>query len=247
VVVVPGNHERSRLPYPLLLRHPCIYVVDRPRSVTLEVRHMRVAIAGFPYYRHGIARSFPGLVASTGLLASRADIRLLCLHQCIEGARVGPVDYEFRSGPDVVRARDVPRGIAAVLAGHVHRRQELSGMRAPVVYSGSVERTSFAERGEDKGYMLLDFAADAPGGRLAGSQFVELPCRPMLVRAIDRSSRNLETDIRRAIETAPPDAVLGLRLGGREPPSAGRLRALTPPTMNVRVIGQIFGLRTNVG
>ncbi|MCP3913937.1 MAG: hypothetical protein GY711_00095 [bacterium] len=32
VFVVPGNHERSRLPYPLLLSHPLVHVFDRPRT-----------------------------------------------------------------------------------------------------------------------------------------------------------------------------------------------------------------------
>jgi hypothetical protein len=42
---------------------------------------------GLSYHRHGIARSFPGR-RQHGAFASRVDIRLLCLHQCIEGARV---------------------------------------------------------------------------------------------------------------------------------------------------------------
>ncbi|MCA9565794.1 MAG: metallophosphoesterase, partial [Myxococcales bacterium] len=37
VILVPGNHERSRIPYPLLAAHPMIHIFDRPRPVLLEI------------------------------------------------------------------------------------------------------------------------------------------------------------------------------------------------------------------
>ena len=51
VVVVPGNHERSAVPYPLLAAHPGVHLLDRPRTVRLEFGGRRLAVAGFPFQR----------------------------------------------------------------------------------------------------------------------------------------------------------------------------------------------------
>ena len=178
-------------------------------------------------------------------------MRLLCLHQTVEGARVGPGDFTFRPGPDVVPGRLIPAGFAAVLAGHIHRHQvltrDLAGrpLAAPVVYPGSVERTSFAERDEPKGFVLLELEPDrARGGRLASSRFVELPTRPMLRLEVD--PRGLSADalagrIAALLSTQPANAVVSLRLAAPPEPGAepvlrvGSLRRLHPPEMGVTV------------
>ena len=51
VVLVPGNHERSALPYPLLAAHEHLHVLDRPRTVRLNLAGTRVAVGGFPCER----------------------------------------------------------------------------------------------------------------------------------------------------------------------------------------------------
>jgi len=73
---------------------------------------------------------------------------------------------------------DVPSDFAAVLAGHIHRRQTLTrdlrgrALGAPVIYPGSIERTSFAERNEDKGYVIADFIPTENGrGKFAGCRY----------------------------------------------------------------------------
>jgi exonuclease SbcD len=152
VVVVPGNHERSAIPYPLLAMHPRIHIFDRPRTFNLRVNDTRVAISGFPCERNGIRERFSALLGACEPVP--ADINLLVVHQSVEGARVGPVDYTFRVGPDVIPRRAIPRRFAAVLAGHIHRHQVLDA-GAPVFYPGATERTSYAEAGETKGCVTL--------------------------------------------------------------------------------------------
>ena len=172
VVLALGNHERSHLPFPLLGIHPGLHLLDHPRTVELAIRDLRVAVAGFPCERKRIESNFAALLRKTGGRGASADVRLLCLHQTVEGARVGPADFVFRRGPDVIRGRDLPTGFAAVLAGHIHRHQvlthDLAGRKlaAPVLYPGSIERTSFAERDETKGYLILEIEPSADGGRL---------------------------------------------------------------------------------
>lgn len=153
VVVVPGNHERSAIPFPLLAMHPGIHIFDRPRTFTLRVKDSSVSISGFPCERNGIRERFEELLGACEKV--EADVNLLCLHQSVEGAKVGPVDYTFRNGPDVIPRRAIPSRFAAVLAGHIHRHQLLDAA-APVFYPGATERTSNAELGERKGCVALE-------------------------------------------------------------------------------------------
>jgi DNA repair protein SbcD/Mre11 len=166
VVVVPGNHERSAIPYPLFAAHPGIHIFDRPRTFLLNVRGVNVALAGFPNDRDQIRERFADLLERTQWQDPAADVRLLCLHQTVEGATVGPAGYVFRLAPDVIPGRAIPAGFAAVLSGHIHRHQVLTAdlrgqaLGAPVFYPGSTERTSTAERFEAKGYVTMSIDAD---------------------------------------------------------------------------------------
>jgi exonuclease SbcD len=244
VLLVPGNHERGALPFPLLAAHERLHVFRRPSTVVVERRGLRVAFAGFPYARD-VRRAFPSLLQATGYRAAEAEVRVLCLHQCVEGARCGPPPgHTFRDGDDVVRAEDLPADVAAVLCGHIHRhqllRRDLRGrvLPAPVVYAGSVERTSFAEREETKGFVLATFAEGGAGGRLHGCEFRPLPARPMRIHPLANDPGwGVEQQVRAAIAACPPDVVLQLRvpeaLLGAEALRAARLRAIAPPTANV--------------
>ncbi len=251
VYVVPGNHERSAIPHPLLAAHPGIHVFDRPRTFRLIVGGLALALAGFPFVRHGLRRGFRELVDRTGGREIPADARLLCLHQCVEGATVGPQGYVFRDGDDVISGADLPRGFVAVLAGHVHRHQILErGLRgpalpAPVLYAGSTERTSFAERDEPKGFLQLDVEGDSSGrGRLGPVRFREIYTRPMVQVPLpaDRiAGPGLELALSELLARQRPDAIVRLKIHG---PAAGglppalrteTLRALVPSTMNVSV------------
>lgn len=251
VCIVPGNHERGRLPHPRFLAHPRIHVIDRPRTFVIEVRGTRIALAGFPYEPRGVRTRFPTLLESTGWRDAPADVRLLCVHHCVEGATVGPGNYTFTSAADVIRALDIPEGFAAVLSGHIHRHQvlttDLSGRRiaAPVLYPGSVERTATAEIGETKGYMTLDVAV----GQAVRWSFHELPARPMLVRRVNAAAvdaAGLNAFIRESIAGAPDDAVLVIRVDGAladehlRVVASAHLRSITPPGMNVEVRAEAF-------
>ena len=258
VFVIPGNHERSRIPYPLLAVHPNIHIFDVPRTFECTIRETRVALSGFPFCRTA-RKSFTGLVAATGFRQAPADVRLLCVHQTFEGAQVGVQNYTFRSGRDVVRGRDIPDGLAAVLAGHIHRRQRLTrdlqgrSMSAPVVYPGAIERTSFAERKETKGYVMLNLAAgEKVGGQVADASFVPLPARPMVVLTVDATglgSGALSERLRAELAALEPDAVVRLELTGTRPEearevlSAPRLRSLAPATMNVSMRPDTYAIK----
>jgi DNA repair protein SbcD/Mre11 len=246
VFVVPGNHERSLIPHSRFAHHPLLHVFDRPRTFTVGVRGTTVALAGFPYQRRDVRTRFGELLEQTRWRDVGATLSVLCLHHCVEGATVGPADFTFTSAADVIRGRDIPSGLAAVLSGHIHRQQvltcDLAGrpLAAPVLYPGAIERTSFAEMNETKGFMVVTLS---PAG--VDWAFRPLPARPMLVRELDAAvlrGRALDVALRDVIAAAPPDAVLRIRVSGDVSAadfhllSATRLRAIAPGTMNVEVV-----------
>lgn len=247
VYVVPGNHERGRLPHMRFAQHPHIHVFDEPRTFVTEVRGIRMALAGFPSERDDVRNRFSDLVAATGHAHVRADAHLLCLHQCVEGATVGPADYTFTTAPDVIRAADLPPGFAAVLSGHIHRHQVLTTdlrgrpLRAPVLYPGSIERTSIAEADDEKGFMVVELECGASGVRIEWT-FHQLPARPLVRHDLELDglgAMQVESAIRLLVANSPADAVISVRVTGAitQPVSrvlsAGFLRSLTPPTMNL--------------
>jgi exonuclease SbcD len=248
VFVVPGNHERSSLPHRRFASHPGVHVFDVPRTYVTRVRGTTIALAGFPYERD-VRTRFVEILQQTGWSQAPAEVRLLCMHQCVEGATVGPADYTFTSAADVVRLRDVPSSFAAVFSGHIHRHQVITTdlsrrpLETPVLYPGSIERTAFAEMGEAKGFLVVR-AGDREGKPRVEWEFRELPARPMIRKEIlvDGSSESaLATTVHEIIAAAPRDAVLSIRVAGAltdaqwRVVSAASLRAVAPRTMNVEI------------
>jgi DNA repair exonuclease SbcCD nuclease subunit len=260
VFLAPGNHERSQIPRHLWTAHENLYIFDAPVTFVATIARntpggaspLRVALSGFPFARR-VRDLFPQLLAASGYQTARADVKLLCLHQTVEGATVGANDFTFRRGVDVIRGQDIPSDVCAVLAGHIHRAQTLTHdlqqrpLGSPVIYPGSIERTSFAERHEPKGYAILEIdPAATTAGQLRQMRFVPLPTRPMLDLAVTLRSWPLErqmADLKRRLAALDPDAVVRLRLEGPGADdlmrhlTAARLRQLAPPTLNVSLAG----------
>jgi DNA repair exonuclease SbcCD nuclease subunit len=246
VFLVPGNHERSRLPGHLYLSHENIRVFDRPATYTLVVKGKRISFSGFPFTRK-VRENFPTLLGQTGYQDQEADWRFLCAHQTFEGARVGPVDFTFREGPDNIPPQWVPGCFGAVLSGHIHRAQELeqtlegSPLKVPVIYPGSIERTSIAERFEDKSFRLINVFEDQ-GEMVQEVETHPLPARPMLKVTIpveDEPPDQVLAHIRGRLSLLSPDAVVRIELTGQRAEqiqrsiTAASLRAAAPGSMNI--------------
>ncbi|MGD8751689.1 MAG: metallophosphoesterase [Anaerolineales bacterium] len=247
IYIVPGNHERSKIPLHLWSAHPNIHIFDRPRTFRYEVNGTPVVLAGFPFTRK-VSVHFRDLVNATQHTLEKGRLRLLCIHQIVEGAKVGPSNYTFRGGADVIKGSEIPADFDVVLAGHIHRAQtlthDLKGLKlaAPVVYPGSVERTSFAERNEDKGYIILtlDLAGNSQE-QVVESEFFQLPARPMIKLELiyPRSEKSLAEQLRNRLKTIDPNAIVRVDLIGpgkdtaRDLLTAARLREIAPSTMNI--------------
>jgi DNA repair exonuclease SbcCD nuclease subunit len=246
VYLVPGNHDRSSLPGHLYLSHENIHVFDRPITYTQRLRGMRISLSGFPFVRK-VREKFPSLVEQTGYRDVDAEWRYLCTHQTFEGAKVGPVDYTFREGLDNIPSEWVPEDFAGVLSGHIHRAQQLDRtlageeLRVPVIYPGSIERISIAERFEDKSYKLIKLMF-VDGKITQEIETHSLPARPMLKVSVpvqDHPPDQVLLHIRGQLSLINPNAVVRIELTGRRAEqiqrsiTAASLRAAAPRSMNI--------------
>ena len=246
VFVVPGNHERSNIPYRILAAHPNIFIFEKPSCFVKRIRNTSICLTGFPFVRHGIRRKFPVILQDTGWQSLKADIHLLCMHQSVDGASMGPKNFRFRGGADVIDIHDIPSGFAVVLTGHMHRSQVLQkdlkgvSLPTPVLYAGAVERTSFAEKDETKGYMTVDIET---ADRLHWC-FHELPTLPMVHLEVNVNGMNkaqFRNWLQDRIKKIPAESVVGIKIQGElssdlvDVIRVESLRALAPETMNLTV------------
>ena len=253
VYIVPGNHERSKIPFKILSLHPNIFIFDHPSTFLLEKRGLRVALSGFPYCRDDVRSQFPNILRKTEWkeYQKNCDGHILCVHHCFEGAKVGPVNYTFRYKEDVIRLKDIPTEFTVVLAGHIHRyqilRKDLMGcdLSTSVYYPGSIERTSFAEKDEKKGYFMFELASDKDRRlSICHEEFVELPARPMVKVNISpqgMDEKKFKAYINKSLKSISPQSVVKLDIQGLIPEGclpvlkASSLRALAPQEMNISV------------
>jgi len=249
IFLIPGNHERSNLPTSLFLNHPYIHVFDRPITIHITVKGAEIALSGFPFERDMIRDRFQTVLEATDWRKVPADIKLLCMHQIVQGAQVGTSNYTFGRGMDVIQKSHLSDEFHAILAGHIHRSQVLRkkpgghGTGLPIIYPGSIERTSFAEKGEKKGYFEIVFCSSSNSDwNIEEIHFIELPTRSMEDIYIDSNLRagNVRSYLHSRITNFEPNAIVRLQCGPnvdeevQKMLSASFLRDVIPETMNVQ-------------
>lgn len=240
ILLVPGNHERSKLPASPLFHHPNVLVFDRPRTTVLALEGLEVAFGGFPFLRSIGGRSFPAALAATELMETSADLKILCMHQAVDGAVVGPRHFMFRKGREVIGRDQFPAVVDLVLSGHIHRRQTLQTADGRlIVYPGSIERTSIAEWEETKGYAFIEIDPALEWDSCISVKFRDLYARPMIPVQVPLELMEAK-DIREFLQSQsvswPLDAVVRVRLDHQEQRhllSNADLRSWFPYSMNV--------------
>ncbi|MCK5832088.1 metallophosphoesterase [bacterium] len=95
VYLVPGNHERGAIPYRLIAEHPGINIFDFPQTFVFHKGKSHIALGGFPYTKN-IRENFINTIRQTGLFETKANYKILCMHQIVEGTTVGPKNFTFR-------------------------------------------------------------------------------------------------------------------------------------------------------
>lgn len=178
VLIIPGNHERAEFPFDLFHGARNVFVFDRPKSLVLRLEGYAVGFAGFPFIRDNSRRTFSRALEETEYSGLRPDINFLVTHQAFDEATVGPGHFTFKAGrPDTVSRETIPLDFDYVAAGHIHLYQILSHPLKPemrIVYPGAIQRMSFAEMDEEKGFVV----GEVEEGRI-GTSFVPLPACSM--------------------------------------------------------------------
>lgn len=199
VLIIPGNHERSRFPFDLFHGAKGIFVFDRPKSVSLTLGGYAVTLAGFPFIRQDSRRTFLKALDETEYADLRSDLNVLITHQAFDGATVGPAEYTFKTGrADTVSRQTLPSDFDYVAAGHIHRYQVLCHPlkpSLPFVYPGSIQRISFAEMHEDKGFVEAELLHDR-----IETRFIPLPAWDMEIVEIEAAGRTAG-DVEEAIRS----------------------------------------------
>jgi exonuclease SbcD len=230
IAIVPGNHERSVLPPSLFLNHPNIHVFDRPRTFCFDIGNERLAVSGFPYLKN-VRECFSAAVRQCEAERFPAEHRLLCVHHAVDGAVEGPANFTFRGGADVIAGTQLPTHFDAVLSGHIHRHQVLD-LAVPVIYCGSIERTSYAEKSETKGFCELTLDQSAAPQMV----FHELPAREMVDfdgRGYPRPDALLDA-LARQVSLYSPRAIVRVRLAAYpNRPHNRALAAIVPGLLSV--------------
>jgi hypothetical protein len=135
------------------------------------------------------------------------------------------VGYRFRSDEEVVERDAVPPEFDYVAAGHIHRHQVLQPTvegGPPIVYAGSPDRVSFAERDEPKGCVLVELG---DGG--VTHRFIEHAVRPMRIVPLNvtgMDAAGITAAIGEVLTGLPPNVIASLRLSGRV--NSGQLKGL---------------------
>ncbi len=138
VYLLPGNHERSKLPLGLISYYDGINLLVKPSSYCFEKNGIRIKITGFPYVRYKAKNKFGGILRRAlnnyyGKDLTPHHYLIMLTHQLIEGSRIE--NYTFRRSYNVVSFQQIPQRFHYVACGHVHRFQFL--FKHPGLVKGS--------------------------------------------------------------------------------------------------------------
>lgn len=124
---------------------------------------------------------------------------VLAGHVTVQGAELAGSEQTtlITSEPKFTVGQLAVRPIDYVALGHVHRPQDRNeGGHPPVVYAGSIERVTFNECDEPKGFQLVDI--NPSRDPITRTTFVETPARPFVAVQVD--ARGTEAPTERILE-----------------------------------------------
>ena len=128
VYLLPGNHERSKLPIGLLSYYKNINLFIKPSTFCFEKQGTRILLTGFPYIRHNAPEQFEEILRQAWDSTICKDpnfyhYSILVTHQLIEGSCIE--NYVFRRGKNIILFQQIPNIFNYIACGHVHRFQFL--------------------------------------------------------------------------------------------------------------------------
>ncbi|PSQ94715.1 MAG: exonuclease SbcCD subunit D [Bacteroidetes bacterium SW_7_64_58] len=173
-----------------------------------------------------------------------ADVpTVLAGHVTVQGAALAGSEHTttIASEPTFTVGQLAVRPIDYVALGHVHRPQDRNEEgHPPVVYSGSIERVTFNEANEPKGFQLVDI--DSSRDPRTHTAFVDTPARPFV--AVEVDARETDDPTERILEAIQDqdvsDAIVRVRYRVDEEQVAqvdqARLREALAPADTVAAI-----------
>lgn len=240
IEIVPGNHESSNLPVHLIMQHANIHYYTKSQVFRFRLNNIDFDIAGFPCVRNDVRSVFPGIINEIQTQLREDSVKILCMHQAIEGAQVGPSNFTFRMGNDVIAIDDLPDNFDMILSGHIHRAQVLyTSNKTPVIYPGSIERTSFAEKDEEKGFYEIDINSQGE----CSFRFIKLNTRPMIDALFEEetyTTSSLKNEIVHFVKKIHPDSIIRFKMkniANLTLLNTKLLDDIIPPTMNWQISG----------
>ena len=240
MVIVPGNHESSKLPVSLFMQHANIHYFTKPQIFRFRLNNIDFDVAGFPCVRNDVESAFPRIAGELQARLRPESVKLLCMHQSIEGAQVGPSNFTFRKGSDVIALDALPGNYDLILSGHIHRAQVLrTRNNTPVIFPGSIERTAFAEKEEEKGFYEININAQ----KECSFRFIRLNSRPMVDVLLEKetyTTNTLKNEILCVVGQMQPDSILRFKM--KNPANLPLLNVkllddIIPPEMNYQISG----------
>jgi len=224
VVYLLGNHE-----VPSWGDHPAriyntldvegVIVADSVAVHRVDTPSGIVQVAAMPY--PAVEKSSFAMALERLLPALDSELpAILMSHIYLDGAKLSGTDLQLLPDEPHIDAAALHRlPFDYIALGHIHRHQAI-GANPPAVYCGSIQRVSFAEEKERKGFVFGQIAfAGAP--RTVKWQFVPIEATKFITADIDiRGEANAAERIERALlSNSVQDAVLRIRIlrGGNDP------------------------------
>jgi exonuclease SbcD len=198
VVMLVGNHDISRMDKPSsvevynTLAVPNIHVGNAYELLDIQTKSGMLTVGTLPYPTRQILgddiRNRPvektqelirakmsGIIKAMVEQTSEDVPNVLLGHFTVNGATSGAESSMNMFSDATVNLEDLVDPCWSYVAlGHIHKFQELNA-DPPVVYAGSIERVSFNEEHEDKGFI---YGVITDAGYPATWEFVQLDARP---------------------------------------------------------------------
>lgn len=222
IVLIPGNHDmaasRDASAVDVFGRMDVenVYTTDEPKSFLISTKGGNAYVACMPWptrRRYVTAQEVRGLsnldakvlymdrvaesIRSMASVPLEADFAVLMAHLTVAGCVYGS-EQKIALGIDaeVLYEHVALPEFDYVALGHIHHFQDISKKDdPPVVYAGNLDRISFLDEGQPKGFVHISINDDV------SYKFIDIDARPMrTIRANLEGKRNAHASIVKQLE-----------------------------------------------
>jgi len=190
IVIIAGNHDRPRIkegqnPIRGLVeaKHPNLYYIQSTinEPIIIKGRKASIGIVPIPYidprvvkyinedYEKILKEKINKILENPNM--DNVDYKILMAHLIVSGANYKQIFYWLKDEPHIRINNLMEEEFDYIALGHIHTPQYIS---KKVYYSGSIEKVSFLEEDENKGFILVKL-----NNKETEVEVKNLSCRPM--------------------------------------------------------------------